>query len=210
MKAAFIGYGDLGEQIFHLLQQSESIEAIAYFDDHQVAAGVAGAYPFSSYADEAFREYQFYIGLGYKHLAARNKIAHELLAKGRKVPAMVHSSVYVAPTASIGEGTSVYPMSNIDHNVRIGKACLINNSVVISHDCNMGDSCYISPGVIISGKVSIGENTFIGSGALISNGVNIGANVQIALGTIVTKDVPDNMSVLGNPAHIIARKLNLK
>jgi acetyltransferase-like isoleucine patch superfamily enzyme len=41
----------------------------------------------------------------------------------------------------------------------------------------------------------------IGSGATILPGVTIGEGAMIGAGSVVTKDVPDNVTVVGNPAR---------
>ena len=38
---------------------------------------------------------------------------------------------------------------------------------------------------------------------VVIGGVRIGNNVNIGAGAVVTKDVPDNCTVIGNPARII-------
>ena len=43
----------------------------------------------------------------------------------------------------------------------------------------------------------------IGANAVIIGGISIGNNVTIAAGAVVVKDVEDNATVVGNPAHRI-------
>lgn len=52
----------------------------------------------------------------------------------------------------------------------------------------------------------IGNNVFIGCGACILGNILIGSNVRIGANAVVLKDVPDNSTVIGNPAYIV--KLN--
>lgn len=52
--------------------------------------------------------------------------------------------------------------------------------------------------------IVIGKNTWIGQDVSIL--ANIGANCTVAAGSVVFKDVPDNTTVLGNPA----RKVNME
>ena len=51
-------------------------------------------------------------------------------------------------------------------------------------------------------KTLIQKNAIIGSNATILP-VRIGVNARVGAGSVVTKDVPDNASVVGNPAVII-------
>jgi acetyltransferase-like isoleucine patch superfamily enzyme len=43
----------------------------------------------------------------------------------------------------------------------------------------------------------------IGAGAVIVCGVTIGENAMVGAGAVVTKDIPDNVTVVGNPAKTI-------
>jgi len=55
----------------------------------------------------------------------------------------------------------------------------------------------------IGGKITIGKNCYISTGVTILGPVNIGDNVTIGAGAVITKDIPDNVTVAGVPAHII-------
>jgi maltose O-acetyltransferase len=55
------------------------------------------------------------------------------------------------------------------------------------------------------GLVSIGNNTFIGANTTILPNVKIGNNVIIGAGSVVTKDIPDNVVAVGNPARVVAQ-----
>ncbi|MBR2631593.1 MAG: serine acetyltransferase [Bacteroidaceae bacterium] len=54
----------------------------------------------------------------------------------------------------------------------------------------------------------IGDNVFIGCGACVLGGITIGNNVSIGANCVIVKDIPDNATVIGNPAIIV--KLNGK
>lgn len=51
--------------------------------------------------------------------------------------------------------------------------------------------------------ISVGNNVYIGFDCLILPGVTIGNNVIIGAKTVVTKDVPDDVVVVGVPGRII-------
>lgn len=52
---------------------------------------------------------------------------------------------------------------------------------------------------------TIGDNVKIFTGAIVLGNIRIGNNVMIGAGSVVTKDIPDNCTVVGNPAIIIKR-----
>jgi len=51
--------------------------------------------------------------------------------------------------------------------------------------------------------IIIGDNVWVGGSVVINPGVHIGNNVVIGSGSVVTKDIPDNMIVVGNPCKVI-------
>lgn len=74
----------------------------------------------------------------------------------------------------------------------IGKRCWINQQVTIGYNSQWGGSV-------------IGDNVHIFAGALVIGDIIIGNNVVIGAGAVVVKDVPDNCTVVGNPARIVKR-----
>jgi serine O-acetyltransferase len=55
------------------------------------------------------------------------------------------------------------------------------------------------------GRPTIGDNVKIFTASTVFGGVKIGNNVTIGAHTLVHSDVPDNCTVVGNPAHIIKK-----
>jgi len=49
------------------------------------------------------------------------------------------------------------------------------------------------------------ENVKVGANAVIIGDIHIGHNVYIGAGAVVTKSVPDNCTVVGNPARIVKK-----
>ena len=125
----------------------------------------------------------------------------------------------------IGKSVRIKPPFYCDYgyNIEIGNECEINYNCVMLDDnkITIGNNVRIAPnvgfytvyhpldpterknGVILSKPITICDNVWIGGGAIILAGVTIGANVVVGAGAIVTKDVPSNVVVVGNPAHIL-------
>jgi acetyltransferase-like isoleucine patch superfamily enzyme len=61
------------------------------------------------------------------------------------------------------------------------------------------------------GKPPIVEDgASIGAGAVILPGIRIGKYAMVGAGAVVTKDVPDDTTVIGNPAQPLYRAANVK
>lgn len=209
-KVAFIGFGSLGNQLFGFLNEELNInDSSLFFDDIKFKKGDKRSLPFNDFLNDEFKDYEFCIALGYKHLSLKAEIISKLIFANRKLLTFIHPTSFIHSTATLGKGVVVYPKCNIDQNVIVGSGVFLNNSVTISHDSSIGEVTFLAPGVIINGDTKIGTGTFIGSGSLISNSIKIGENVIIGIGTTVTKDIPDNNSVIGNPMKFLKKKIDL-
>ena len=54
-------------------------------------------------------------------------------------------------------------------------------------------------------EITIGDNVWLGGNVVVLPGVHIGNNVVVGAGSVVTKDLPDNVIAVGNPAKIIRK-----
>jgi sugar O-acyltransferase (sialic acid O-acetyltransferase NeuD family) len=204
-----IGFGALGRQILALLAERSRPEDLAVFDDTAHRQQGPGRFPFQAFLDPKFAEHDFYVGLGYLHLERKIAILGQLRALNRRTPAFVHPSCHLAPGARVAEGCIVYPGCNLDHDTVLEPGVLLHNSVVVSHDSHIGPAAYLAPGVVLSGHVRVGAATFLGTGTLVADHRTIGARVRTGIGTVITQDVPDDTSVMGNPARPVTHPLKL-
>lgn len=112
------------------------------------------------------------------------------------------------------------------YNIHCGDSVFINVNCVIldENKVSIGSNVFLGPGVQIytsshpldamtrrthkiTKPVSIGNDCWIGGNAIILPGITIGNGVVIGAGSVVTKNVPDNVMAVGNPAKVI-KKLN--
>lgn len=84
--------------------------------------------------------------------------------------------------------------------VRLGKHVHVNYGSMMTRS-SVGDFTTIGPGVTICGDVTIGARCLIGAGAVIKNLVTIGDDVTVGAGAVVVNDLPDGVTVKGNPAR---------
>jgi len=202
-KAAIIGYGDLGVQIINLLSQNGySIDNTIFFDDNAFNKEVTNSYRFSDYLANEFSKFEFYLGIGYKHLELRNEIFENLHKLGRKTPNLIHSSCIIDDTCEIGLANTLYPGCILDYKASLGNANLLNLGVILSHHSRVEDACFLSPGVCVSGFSKIESNCFLGSRTVVSNHITIGKGSKIGVGSCINKSIPDNTIAIGNPLKI--------
>ncbi|WP_198265341.1 acetyltransferase [sulfur-oxidizing endosymbiont of Gigantopelta aegis] len=111
----------------------------------------------------------------------------------------------------IGENSILAPFVSLTSNIKIGKSFHANLYSYVAHDCVIGDFVTFAPSVKCNGNVHIGDNSYVGTGVIIKQGrpgkpLHIGNNVTISAGAFVTKNIPDGMTVFGNPAVELNRQ----
>lgn len=134
----------------------------------------------------------------------RKKIVENLNVK--KYISAIHPSAIISPRASIDEGTVVMQGAIIQTCAKVGKHCIINTGASVDHDCVLDDYVHVAPHATVAGGVEVGECSWIGAGAVVKQYIKIGRNCMIGAGAVVVKDVPDNTTVIGNPARDIKTK----
>ncbi|MGB2896937.1 MAG: acetyltransferase [Anaerolineales bacterium] len=132
----------------------------------------------------------------------RDDFIHQVEAIGFHFATVVHPSARVSKTSHVGTGSILSAGVIVAAKSRIGRHVIINRGCLIGHHTHVGDFVTISPGANIAGRVKIGNRTYIGMGSIILDRVTIGRQVVVGAGALVTKDVPDNVQVMGVPARI--------
>jgi acetyltransferase EpsM len=107
------------------------------------------------------------------------------------------------PSATLGEGTVVFPGGIVNTGARLGRHVLVNTRAIVEHDCVLEDGASVGPGVAMGGRVTIGRGAFVGAGAVIAPRISIGAGTIVGAGAVVVKDLPDLVLAYGVPARII-------
>ena len=131
-------------------------------------------------------------------------IIKRILAKIGIIQAVDYNSVEYLRTKGVVIGENVDIINSLidgDHGylISIGNNVTITNSVLLSHDASTKKELGYSK----IGCINIGDNVFIGYHSIVLPNVNIGNKVIIGAGTIVSKDVPDNVVIVGNPYKIV-------
>ncbi len=87
------------------------------------------------------------------------------------------------------------------YNTLIDDEVMIDNLVHVAHGVQIGKRTMITASVEISGSAVIGEDCWLAPGAIIRNGVTVGNRVLVGMGAVVTKNIPDDLVVMGVPAR---------
>ena len=117
----------------------------------------------------------------------------------------------VLPNAKIGENCNICSHCFIENDVVIGNNVTVKCGVQIWDGMRVGDNVFIGPNVTFCNDrhpksrnkdwllepVIVKNGAMIGANATILPGVVIGENAVIGAGAVVTKNVDDNMKIIG-------------
>jgi UDP-N-acetylglucosamine acyltransferase len=84
----------------------------------------------------------------------------------------------------------------------IGSHCLLMPYVHVAHDCVIGDHAIFANYAAVSGHVHVGDYANFGGYAGVAQFRKVGAYTHLAAMSLVIKDVPDFVTVAGNPASV--------
>lgn len=128
---------------------------------------------------------------------------------------------------TIGSGTSIGAFVEIKAGAVVGRNCKIQAMVYIPEGITIGNGVFIGPNVTFTNdrypratnpdgtrkdacdwkmqKTIVCDGASIGAGATILPGITIGKNALVGAGSVVTKNVPDGLTVVGNPARALKK-----
>ncbi len=208
MDLIIIGAGGMGREVFSWLTQ-EIIEKkehkiLGFIDDNPNALGDL-SYPVKivgNIIDYMPRKTERFI-LSILEPKTRMKIASILMAKGAVFYTLVHPSAVIGTNVRIGGGSVICPNCILTNDIDIGQFVFINTSSTVGHDVVIGDFTSINGKVEITGNVKVGTGCLFGVGAKVIPGRHIGDGATIGAGSVVIRNVPEGVTVFGNPAKRI-------
>ncbi len=113
----------------------------------------------------------------------------------------ISQQAFVDKSSSIGEGSSVYPMTYIGKDAVIGKDVILFAGVFVGNGVRIGDRTVIYPNVSILHDCSIGNDVIIHAGTVIGSdgfGYTRDGNGSIKIPQTGTVQIDDNVEIGAN------------
>lgn len=196
--------GNLGKEVYDIaknINESENRWETIEFVDNFCEKKDFYNIPVSRLSDWDSRrdDIEFVIATG--EPMARADIYNQLKKNGNIITNLIHPTVIVSPTATLGKGIIVTSYSSISSNAVIDDNVLIQSNIRVGHDIVVGKHSVISANSAIGGGTIIGDEVFVGMNATIKGELAIKNKAIISMGAVVFKDVEEGTVVAGNPAR---------
>lgn len=207
-RIAIIGSGDLGQSIAHYGNHN-GYHIVGFYDDYQQSDSVVGL-PVLGKLDDIVDDFKLktfdalLCGIGYKHFDFREKV-YTKYCINNNIPfaTLIDQSCNIDSTASIGEGSVLFPGVQLDKGVTIEENVILNISVTIAHDSTVKAHSFLSPRVAMAGFSTIGKRCMIGINSTIIDNITICDDVRIGGGNLVIHDIDKPGLYVGCPARFI-------
>lgn len=123
---------------------------------------------------------------------------------------------HILSAAIIGEDCNICDFVFIENKVTIGNRVTVKSGVYLWDGLIIEDDVFIGPCSVFTNDkyprsrqwsenyltTVLKRGSSIGAGAIILPGITIGAGAMVGAGAVVTRDVPENVTVVGNPAQL--------
>mgnify|MGYP003576516927 CR=1 FL=1 len=134
------------------------------------------------------------IGFGYIKDKDTDRYLYPLSVQDHYYGVKLKDDVFIKNNVCIDRGRT--------RDTVIGRGTQIDNNVHIGHGAVIGEDNLIVAGTVIGGSCEIGDRNFLGINCSIKQGIKIGSDNVIGMGAVVIHNVPDNTTVVGNPARV--------
>jgi len=197
-----IGAGGHGKVVLDIINKSKQFQAAAFLDDDSTLLNqVINNLKVAGSSDRALADDKaVIIAVGNNEI--RTRLFKLMENNDLEIINAVHPDAVINSFVKLGRGNVIAAGVVINSNTKIYDNVIINTGTTVDHDCKIENHVHLSPGVNLGGDVKVKAGVHIGIGATVIPGVKVGKNSVVGAGAVVTKDVPDNVTVVGVPARV--------
>ena len=139
----------------------------------------------------------FICALGDPHM--KKKYTNPLVARNAHF-INLRTEVSLADNVRLGKGIIFEPRVQVAPDTSIGDFVTIGSTAIVGHDVQIGAYSFVNAFAFVGSGAKIGEFVTVHPHSIILPGVRIGNGAVIGAGSVVVRNVPDKVTVFGNPA----------
>jgi len=200
-----VGASGLAQEVLAVLRTEGDARAVGILDDSPALWGshLAGVPIYGSLdtvSEHPDAEVLLCVGDG----AARARLVARLDAlsvRPARYASVVHRSVEIPESCSIGAGSIVFAGVVLTVDVVVGDHVVIMPNVTLTHGNRIGSYATLAAGVALGGDVQIDEGAYLGMNATVRQRVRVGSGATIGMAAAVLTNVPAHQTWLGVPAR---------
>jgi sugar O-acyltransferase (sialic acid O-acetyltransferase NeuD family) len=207
-----IGCGGFGREVLETIHQTKDYHCIGFLDDNKKKGSKCNNVQVLGNIDWLKKRDKHLVPLGVVVTVADPYKRQEIVSKIQHIeniwfPSIIHPSVTIPKSTSIGDGVIIQNNSFISCNVSINDFTHINCLSVIGHDDIIGKYVTLSPGSKVMGNVVLGDRVFFGVNASTTRGIKIGDDAVLGGGSFVLESIPKESCFYGSPAKFKRKNL---
>lgn len=207
MKSIYIlGCSGFAKEVFSLINELKNFDVKGFIDKEKndFIRFEEGEIPVLSEEDFFLLDFDelpaLAMGIGNPQLIRKLSIKF----KKYNFPNIVHPSAIIdIKNINLGIGNIITAGVILTTHIDIGNFNIFNLNCTIGHDVKISNYNVINPSVNVSGNVHIGNGNLFGVGSIILQNKVVGNNSIIGASSLVTKDVENDVVVIGIPAKKI-------
>jgi UDP-perosamine 4-acetyltransferase len=203
LRVVVIGAGGHAKVVLEILRAAGGVEVVGLLDPAPHASLVRGVPVLGG--DDLLTELRSagvaaaVVALGNNR--RRQQVGGRARELGFALPAIIHPSAIVSPSARLEAGVVVMARVVIGTEAEVEQLAVINSGAVVEHDNRIGKASHIGPACALAGNVRVGDRALVGVGSAVRPGIIIGSDAVVGAGSAVIKDVPEGAMIGGSPAR---------
>lgn len=201
-----VGAGGFGREVAALVEALNDRSATwvlkGFVDDDPALHGTTVmGYPVRGSVDWLAQQSDPRFALTIGDGTARRSVADRLASTAPKPTTLVHPTVPVHRTVSLGSGVILCRGTAPTVDVQIGPHTVLDQHCTVGHDAVLDAFVSLRPGVRVSGSAHLEPGVTVGTGAVVLPDVTVGAGTTVGAGAVVTDDLPPDCTAVGVPAR---------
>ena len=204
-----VGTGGVGKETALIVEDineiSQEWNLLGFIDDNKELIGkeingykVLGDREFLNNFDK-----EVYVVIAIADHCIKEELVKYLTNKNIQYATLIHPSVKINRTISIGKGCIIYQNVIMTVNINIGNHVIISPKCGIGHDSLIEDYVTVLWNVNISGSERIRQGVTLGSGCTIIQGLEIGRGSFVGAGAVVIRDIDESKTAVGVPTRYV-------